>query len=263
MLEEEAGGAMFCCCISDEETVAINVTPAMTSSEYSPQPDKAPRAVTEQREEPAKEAEGEAEKKVEEEPAQEPSTFTVEIDKGSGALGLYLDLSDGMSLYVCRVNTDKSSPAQVYNARAAPGETLKAGDYILSVNEASGSSAALARAVKEGGKLTMKIRRPIIATHKVKKTDTTMGLDLQFARQSTVLCISKVIDGAVMRSGRDIQHGDRIVRVNGKEGDCEQLISEMKASAEPEILTSRCLEVFEAYEKGFRPDKKPMDNPNL
>lgn len=190
--------------------------------------------------------------------AEDAFSFEAVIDRSSGALGLYLDLSDGLSLYICRVNEEKGSPAQAYNDGAHPDRKVKRGDYILVVNGVSGSASELARVVKEGGRLTLKIQRPVVATHKVNKNGQAMGLDLQFARNSTVLCVSKVLDGAVKSSGFDIRHGDRIICVNSKEGNCEQLLEEMKISDTPEIIVSRCVEVSKAYEKGFRPDAKPV-----
>lgn len=256
--------AMSCCCATEEPVVVEFATPVAQSTleEHSPCGSRpsSPSAMDDVlRDEPdlAWVPRAGAAAGVEE------TAFEADIDRASGALGLYLDLSDGLSLYVCRVAEDSLTPTQRYNRAVPPERRLMAGDYILEVNGVSGSAAKLVQQIKMSSRLKIKVYRAVTLRHLVRKQGQNMGLDLQFAKKSSVLCISQILDGAVKSSGMDIQHGDRIVRVNGKEGTSEQLLEELKISNNPDVTVSRCAPVLQAYDKGFRPEQKPEVNPEL
>mmetsp|Transcript_38259 Transcript_38259/g.81058 ORF Transcript_38259/g.81058 Transcript_38259/m.81058 type:complete len:261 (-) Transcript_38259:23-805(-) len=193
---------------------------------------------------------------------QDEDVFKAVLERagGSGPLGLYLDLSDSMTLYICRVNPGVSLPAHIYNSGVTPDRQLRDGDYILEVNGAFGKARDLADNIKSGGKrLELLIRRPKLFTHVLSKDGQSLGLDLQFAKQGWVLSICKILDGAVKNSGVDIQPGDRIVKVNGKEGKSDELLAALTSSDAPEVTISRCREVTEAYAQGFVPEGTSPD----
>mmetsp|Transcript_56580 Transcript_56580/g.183968 ORF Transcript_56580/g.183968 Transcript_56580/m.183968 type:complete len:265 (-) Transcript_56580:191-985(-) len=190
-------------------------------------------------------------------------TAVLERTAGTEPLGLYLDLSDSLTLYICRVNPGTTLPAHLYNIMAPDARRLRDGDYILEVNGVAGKAKDLAEAIKSGGRrLELKVRRPTLTNHTVTKGGQSLGLDLQFAKQGWVLSICKVLDGAVKSSGADIRAGDRIIRVNGREGKSDELLSMMTGSGSPEIMLSRCPEVVAAYARGFVPDGTPTDATN-
>lgn len=185
-------------------------------------------------------------------------TAILERPQGNEPLGLCLDLSDSMTLYIGRVSDSTTLPAYTYNVQVPPEKRLKEGDYILEVNGKKGRAKDLADAIRIGGKrLELKVRRPTHMQHKVKKHGQSLGLDLQFAKQGGVLSICKVLDGAVKTAGVDIAAGDRIIRVNGREAKTDELLSMMSESVEPDLTVSRCPEVFVAYAKGFCPEVAP------
>lgn len=183
-----------------------------------------------------------------------PDTFEAVLEKGSEAIGVNFDLCDGITMYVSRLRDDSDSPAQRYNQKAPAEKRLLPGDYILEVNGVSGSSMKLAEEAKRSPKLTLKVRRSVLATHTVDRQDKALGIDILFARNSAVLCIGQVLDGMIKESGADVKHGDRIVAVNGQgAGSCQDLMEEMKKAAKLELTISRCAEVLAAFDNGFRP----------
>lgn len=163
--------------------------------------------------------------------------------------GLVLDLSDGKLIHVSGLRASAvGSPVQRYNAEAPEDKKLKAGDYIVGVNsllshdihEASNSAAEmLGEEMKASTTANLHIRRPITFTVTVNRGQEPMGLDLNFSNKSTSLVIVKVCEGSVRKCKPEIHAGDRIVAVDGKTGNPDDLLEAIKDTQVPLLTISR------------------------
>jgi len=208
--------------------------PAAQSS--SPPPEVAPEP----------KAESEAKPSVGQQPEASPvaavSSFTAVIEKDSAEddVGWHLDLLDKQVPWVSRIVPSESTPLQRYNAGVPFEKQVREGDYIKRVNKEASSAQAMRSAIKGDVRLEILIHRPHLYSETIVKGGESLGLDLMFGPGSASMLIEEVRSGAVKASCPSVQRRDRIVKVNGQQGNSDLLMQAIKASDTLDVEFSRC-----------------------
>merc|ERR1719210_2858780 len=88
----------------------------------------------------------------------------------------------------------------------------------------------------------LEVARATYFESRIQRDGQSMGLDLNYSHKSNSLIILSVGEGAVKCSAPEIMVGDRIVAVDGIEGEPEVLLRAIRVSSEVVVLTiSRCV----------------------
>jgi len=175
-------------------------------------------------------------------PAQE---FTINLEKSAGKpMGADMEVSCGKRCYICAVLKD--GVFAEYNRTATPEKQLKVGDYIKKVNGIEDNSKSMLDCLKKEGRFEVTIQRPLLFTIAIKKKDVQaqLGVKLVDRPSGNSLLIKEVITGPLMdwnitHPEQDVKAGDRIVAVNGKGGNVNELVEASKAGAHLQLAISR------------------------
>lgn len=161
--------------------------------------------------------------------------FEVQIDRAPGSsLGLNLDALDGQSLIISAV---KAGPIRAYNeAQEDEDLMLQHGDSIVEVNGARGSSQALLERLKADTVLVLYIKRPVAFTISIARAYAPLGLQVEHAPNGTSLLVKTVNPGLIKdwnlsHRGMGIKRRDRVITVNGSQGNPAELMAKMKMAA--------------------------------
>mmetsp|Transcript_130078 Transcript_130078/g.328297 ORF Transcript_130078/g.328297 Transcript_130078/m.328297 type:complete len:236 (+) Transcript_130078:113-820(+) len=190
----------------------------------------------------ARKAEREPEEAPEPLGEQAPVTFVAVIvkEKGSDDVGWHLDLLDKKVPWVSRIVTTEKTPIKQYNANVPAERHVREGDYIKRVNKEASSAQAMRSAIKGDVRLEILIHRPHLYSETIVKGGESLGLDLMFGPGSASMLIEEVRSGAVKASCPSVQRRDRIVKVNGQQGNSDLLMQAIKASDTLDVEFSRC-----------------------
>eukprot|EP00418_Pyrodinium_bahamense_P068188 CAMPEP_0179081654 /NCGR_PEP_ID=MMETSP0796-20121207/36776_1 /TAXON_ID=73915 /ORGANISM="Pyrodinium bahamense, Strain pbaha01" /LENGTH=361 /DNA_ID=CAMNT_0020779041 /DNA_START=24 /DNA_END=1109 /DNA_ORIENTATION=- len=174
--------------------------------------------------------------------------FRVQIDNPSNLpLGMDVDVTDGNTLYIIAV---REGLAQQYNQEAPYDQQIRAGDFVVKVNDTEGSSTKLREALKEETFLELLIKRPMEFDVAVKAeadqeprggfcapggSDHSHGLNFIKKPSGTSIVVDKIAEGPVKawneeNPAQEVRVGDRIVAVNGKKEKIADLKKKLKAA---------------------------------
>mmetsp|Transcript_35026 Transcript_35026/g.69559 ORF Transcript_35026/g.69559 Transcript_35026/m.69559 type:complete len:212 (-) Transcript_35026:113-748(-) len=161
---------------------------------------------------------------------------TLTRDRGNDAWGMIVDIHSGRTYITALMPGGK---AEAYNAGTAEDRRICANDCIASVNGVSEASA-ISRTIAKELAITMVIKRPKTRDVTVPKGGRPMGMVINHTADGNVLFIKSIAEDSIVKSaGIDLKVGDRIFRVNGREGKAPELLDEIKTSDEPILLVSR------------------------
>jgi len=188
------------------------------------------------------------------------STFKAFLRRATttASWGMKLDYADDRRIHVCEVRDGYGSPVKVWNVRARGDRKIRDGDYITSVNGVSAESVAarqqeelaeaacskprastaeLLREAMKAIKVELRVARPTIFECRIHKDTTdSLGLDLNYSHKSNSLVVLGLSQGPVTRCAPEVAVGDRIVAVDGHEGDPEELLRALRASVASVLL---------------------------
>lgn len=169
-----------------------------------------------------------------------PEKFTIDIVKTSveQALGWQVDIVDPRHLFLCRLSPG-NSPLRTYNSTAPIEKQLREGDYIIDVNGCHTNVNDMMQQTRQSQDIKLVVQRPKLFTKRVHKNGGSLGLALTHARGCPSLCIEHIKEGALKTHAPDVLAGDRIVAVDGKKGDSDQLMTALMKSENPDIQFSR------------------------
>jgi len=178
-------------------------------------------------------------------PRAPPKQFTINLEKSVGKLlGADLDVSCGRMGYLTIIMKDGIFAE--YNRTATPDKQLRVGDYIMKVNGIQGNSLSMLDCLKRENKFEVTIQRPLLFNIAVSRKDakTQLGVTLVERPSGNSLLIKEVIKGLVMEWNimhpeQEVRAGDRIVSVNGKGGEVQELIDASKVGTQLQLAISR------------------------
>jgi len=170
------------------------------------------------------------------------SEFTIALDRGTGSLGLDLDLTDGVMARVSEVKP--GYPVDQHNKTAHLSKQVKEGDYICAVNGAVGIANFMVQHLTNESKLTLSLRRPLEFAAEIDKKGRDLGLELSYEGDaSRFLLVKRVSDGPVQdwneESREAVRAGDRVVAVSGRRGTCLPLLEGLRASEKATLTFAR------------------------
>jgi len=160
--------------------------------------------------------------------------FTIAVERAAGAsLGLNLDALDGTSLIISSV---KAGPIRLYNETVEDDLQLQPGDSIVGVNGSQGSAEALLERLKTDLALELTIRRPKVFSISIPRAYGPLGLQVEHAPSGTSLLVKMVNPGLIKdwnlaHRGQGIKRRDRVITVNGLQGNPAELMANMKMAA--------------------------------
>mmetsp|Transcript_105700 Transcript_105700/g.252132 ORF Transcript_105700/g.252132 Transcript_105700/m.252132 type:complete len:306 (+) Transcript_105700:122-1039(+) len=161
--------------------------------------------------------------------------FQVIVERAPGSsLGLNLDALDGQSLIISAV---KAGPVRAFNEKQDDEDNmLQCGDSIVEVNGARGSSQGLLEHLKVDTELILTIKRPISFTISIARAYAPLGLQVEHAPNGTSLLVKTVNPGLIKdwnlsHRGMGIKRRDRVITVNGSQGNPAELMAKMKMAA--------------------------------
>lgn len=150
-------------------------------------------------------------------------------------LGMVLDASMGVIMFVCKVYDDDCLVG-AYNRTAPPEVQLKVGDFIEEVNGFRGNMAIMIQEVCSNSDLTLLVSRSMEYEINVRKKDT-LGCDVTYLGSGISLGVARVFDGPIQEwndknPSRTVLEGDRIISVNGVRGTTHDLLEMIRTSEE-------------------------------
>lgn len=244
-----------CCCAKQDDTAMVVRVGAVTSlDEYSAAAERGEAEASgvarlrglevgfQSEEEEEEEEERQLELKT---AVAEETVFTAVLQRLSPEenLGMQADFADETVLHLCLLS-EGDSPISRYNA-ATPERPINTGDYFLSVNGVSSAT------VKEDGKVWEALReqltahmsievlvsRPLFLDVRLERgRSQNIGLDLSFSSQGIGLIINEITDGAAQTASPELKVGDRIIAVNGTEGEPQRLLQAFRCVGEVLML---------------------------
>lgn len=161
--------------------------------------------------------------------------FTVQIERAHGSsLGLNLDALDGQTLIISAI---KMGPVRAYNEQQEDEDMMfQNGDSIVEVNGARGSSQGLLEHLKVDTELTVTLKRPVTFSISIARAYAPLGLQVEHAPNGTSLLVKTVNPGLIKdwnlsHRGMGIKRRDRVITVNGCQGNPAELMAKMKIAA--------------------------------
>lgn len=176
----------------------------------------------------------------------QPSIFTAMLEKPSltSPLGLHVDLLDERLLFVNKLlsvhgGRRGTTVVQLYNKLVPKALQVQQGDYIQQVNGTTGA-IVMREALRNDRILQLVIQRPILFQRPINmQKGQSLGLDLNFGDADNLPIASVDPSGIVALSAPDVKPGDRIVSVNGMQGDASVLIRNIQDAVDPVLGFSR------------------------
>lgn len=153
----------------------------------------------------------------------------VERKSKNTSFGLELDTQDKNTLVVLGL---KDGVFKEYNLTVPPEMQLKKNDFIVSVNGAWGSSAALLDNFKNVEQVALKVIRPVCVTVFIDRVVVTDEYGLEFPKSPAgdSLVILSISEGVISKYNLSVKDesqkllvGDRIISVGGRMGSSAQL----------------------------------------
>eukprot|EP00435_Cladocopium_sp_Y103_P066544 s28_g28.t2 len=110
------------------------------------------------------------------------------------------------------------------------------GDSIVEVNGARGSSQGLLEHLKVDTELTVTLKRPVTFNISIARAYAPLGLQVEHAPNGTSLLVKTVNPGLIKdwnlsHRGMGIKRRDRVITVNGCQGNPAELMAKMKIAA--------------------------------
>jgi len=155
-------------------------------------------------------------------------------------LGLSYDPTDGAALYICSV---KSGLIQSYNKQANPHMQVLPGYFIVKVNEFSGNSREMLKAIRRFSELEIVVRRPeemCVTLHALSQDHLGMEFGKKMGEALLITAVTEIeecdkskdlpaaTDWNDQYPENQIFAGDRIVAINGDKGKANVLLRKMK-----------------------------------
>eukprot|EP00930_Biecheleria_cincta_P083985 TRINITY_DN73485_c0_g1_i1.p1 TRINITY_DN73485_c0_g1~~TRINITY_DN73485_c0_g1_i1.p1 ORF type:complete len:367 (+),score=69.14 TRINITY_DN73485_c0_g1_i1:48-1103(+) len=157
----------------------------------------------------------------------------------SKSLGMALHVSEDGFLIIRSVT---NGLMQTYNASADEDLQVMPNDAIVAVDGRGGEAAELlayfkardAETAAAEGNLKLFIRRPRMYSIEIQRAHAPLGLSVD--HEPTALRVFSVKSGMfsnwnVSLGGAQLKRNDRIVRVNGSQGQSQEMLNEMKLAA--------------------------------
>mmetsp|Transcript_49301 Transcript_49301/g.127152 ORF Transcript_49301/g.127152 Transcript_49301/m.127152 type:complete len:228 (+) Transcript_49301:82-765(+) len=173
-----------------------------------------------------------------------PNRFSVSLLKqaGTATIGVILDPSDARTLQVCSLQTN--SIVGAYNQEARSELQIRVGDAITAVNGFSSTAEEMTDELVKSDKCEFQVARPAIRFITVDKHGGALGLKLNYAKRGRSLCIDRIGEGAIMdwntaNLSEPVQEKDRIMSVNGVEGNPAELLAELGSAAVVKLQLGR------------------------
>jgi len=162
-------------------------------------------------------------------------TFSVTRENKNTALGLLLDPSGADGIYVCNV---QDADFLIANANRNLPDThrLKAGDFIYKINDMSGDLAQMMTELQSTGNLEFLVRRPVSFDIKVDRKGQSVGCGITYDASTGIsLVIESINEGPIHTWNSEhpdkvIRVGDRIIAVNGTQGNSAQLLEVIRGN---------------------------------
>lgn len=173
------------------------------------------------------------------------SEYTIKFDKDpkAKALGLRVDETDGMYIYVIDV---EAGPFQTYNYRADVDKQLRSGDFLVKVNDKEGSSKEMLEELKTKTQFEIVARHPEEFCVAINKKEAKAPLGLEFPEKLTGngLLILKVNDGPFREwndanEAHKVMENDRVVSVAGTQGKAVELQNKMLSLTSYQAIIAR------------------------
>lgn len=161
-----------------------------------------------------------------------------------GALGIELDLLDGITARVAKV--ESGGAVDAWNSAAKRELRICPGDFIVAVNGVRGSLQRALQRLPRDSNIELSLLRPF--SFKVtldKDSSDTLGVDLGFADGARCLLVKGIRSGGlisrwnVAEPASRVQRSDRIVSVNGVVGDHAELMGLIQAGGQLDLVISR------------------------
>eukprot|EP00929_Paragymnodinium_shiwhaense_P053941 TRINITY_DN27043_c0_g1_i1.p1 TRINITY_DN27043_c0_g1~~TRINITY_DN27043_c0_g1_i1.p1 ORF type:complete len:234 (+),score=59.90 TRINITY_DN27043_c0_g1_i1:105-806(+) len=159
--------------------------------------------------------------------AQAPIWVAIEKEDESQDIGLDLDSADRDVVQVCHV---KRGPVQSYNAMATKDQDLRVGDLILEVNGLRHSTQMMQKMNRGSSLLGMLVVRPALFVVCIDKNCGPLGIDIDFTEPGCCFLVRNVKSEGLIHEwnaanqGYQVKSGDRIMKVNGREGSPKELL---------------------------------------
>lgn len=154
-------------------------------------------------------------------------TFTVKIERTTEEpVGLDIDVIDDISAVVVDIRAGAVENFNMQNH----DRKIKPYDRIVDVNGERGDAVQLINKLKKETTWELTLQRPVETTASVTlPSNVSLGLSLKYAPSGTSLMIVSVDEGPMQlwnqqHVGNEVKQHDRIIEVNGKRGQSEQLV---------------------------------------
>mmetsp|Transcript_21717 Transcript_21717/g.74658 ORF Transcript_21717/g.74658 Transcript_21717/m.74658 type:complete len:255 (-) Transcript_21717:82-846(-) len=238
-----------CCCTDDQQAELVTVDILDTLQGRNDEEPKEEKAQEEpKKEEPKKEPQKEPEP-IKQEPKAQPKldkplsvhTFSVQVEKSAGPLGMVLDVKNG-ALVVIRVY---DGTIKAYNDMTASDKKIEPNDYIVDINGQITKDNMLREVKQATGTVTLKVARPLPFTIKINRGDKPFGAGLGYQQESCSIDLKEIRDGALKDYNDSVPHSkkaflnDCIIAINGKSDTPDKMIEIMQSSTQFEVTLVR------------------------
>mmetsp|Transcript_62198 Transcript_62198/g.115438 ORF Transcript_62198/g.115438 Transcript_62198/m.115438 type:complete len:241 (+) Transcript_62198:98-820(+) len=172
-------------------------------------------------------------------PPASPSEFRVEMAKDAeGMTGLVIATTQGMVI----VAKEPDGPARLWNENNPPHVQIRIGDRVLEVNDASDSPSDILHTMRQSKRLKMRLRHSTVFSVLLDKEGHGLGLaldetndDIDMLHLRGIAARGVVSDWNAAHPNRCIQVNDRIVRVNGLQGDADGMLECLRSNSKLEL----------------------------